>query len=1738
MKPATLALAFLAGTGPASAISGWGKLRRDDSDLKKVEADIEKVEKNRLWSRGPWGSWNKNATAPGLATGTGTGVPMATGWNGTGSWNQGGYGQGTGSGSNEEGSGNTSGDDTGSPNGYYPDGEEQDAPAQTSGIEMSTTEVVETTIMPVPWGAYTPEGWTDTGYDVATSSTPAIQTTVTVSDVQTEYITVYPTMFEYTSAGQTFTSSGDETSTVTSTYQTTLTLTVTPSAAAYTGSNGQPAQASPAKETSSAEGSSPTTVVTSTEVQTEYITIFPTKSAYVSGGKDLTSTFDVTSTVTSTYLTTITLIVPASPTSSALGDWSQWAPANGGAGGVSSKDNSPSTVQVTSTQVETVYTTIYPTTSTYASGGKDMTSSYDLTSTVTSSYLTTLTLTVPASPTSSGSSAISEADGVSYKENSPSTVQVTSTQVETVYTTVYPTTSTYSSGGEDVTSSYDLTSTITSSYLTTLTLTVPASETSPSNGGGSSPSAPAYGGSDASTPSKPTASAYVPGDSTTTITDVVTTYTTTFAPTSSYTNGNVTFTGNQTPVSTVTSTYQSTLTISATASGSVPVNPVTISSAAPSPTQYTTYSSICTETSAGSIYTTWHTHSEVISGTAGSSMPSYGTNSSVPTSNPTAGTGSSGSSGIPPFPTGGSSSAGTIVPSGGYGTGSSSSAAGPQTTSQSSSRPSMTPTSYTTFTSLCTENGTTVLHTHSQPISSNGTATSGPATGTGSASSTITYSGNSTSSVVGPTGTGSASSSMSVPGNGTSTVAASSTASGLPSFSANSTSFMPTASASSGVSSGVPSSSANSTSLVPTAPISSTSSGAPSNSANSTSMMPTASASSAVSSGVPSNSANSTSLMPTAPSSSAATSGMPSNSANTTSLVPTAPTSSAATSGMPSNSANKTSLMPTGQTTSAVSSGMSSNSVNSTSLMPTAPTSAGSSGMPSNSVSTTSQMPTGPTTSAVSSGVPSNSANGTTSFMPTVPTTDVPSGTPSSSANSTSFMPTAPTSVSSGVPTSNGNSTSLMPTAPTSAVSSEAPGNTANSTSFMPTAPTSAISSGVPTSSANSTSFMPTASVPTTANNAVSSSVNSTRPIPDDAGRPSWSYGNGWPTDWPQISDLPPRPTSSGAANATSPAPTSTNFPAGNITSSMPGSTGLASSRPLSSSSTSSASTCRSPEPTQSSECVPCAGQPGSDPGKFCGYTALDSVYEVMPITCKTREYNFEVTNTTLSPDGIERLVLAVNGQMPGPAITANWGDEIVVHVKNSMQNNGTTIHWHGLRQNYTNEMDGVPSITQCPIAPGDSMTYRFKASSYGTSWYHSHFAIQTYEGVYGPMIINGPSSSDDVYESEQMITLQDWSHVPVDAMYDAAQTVGPAPEHGPRTLDTGLINGMNVWGNEGDADVVGKRFEMNVVKGKTYKLRLVNSAIQSTFAFYIDSHKMKVIANDFVPIVPYETDVLFINIGQRYEVLVTFDQEIDDYWMRSDNQQSCASLVKPYNIKGIIRYEGSAGKVPTSTAHSYTADCKDEPLSKLVPYYKMNVGTIDDQIAKTVTIGGNGGNPNLYKWSLSGTTFTSKWEHPTLEAITEKGTIPDYSGNLAIEVPNLGEWVYIIIDSPIPFPHPIHLHGHDFFVVAQGTGLYNSNVELNLENPPRRDVAMMPWDPRQGLGGHLVIAFYTDNPGAWLAHCHVGWHVSMGFALQIIENQEGINDTVHDTCMLQDTCKNWREYAREFHVFAEDSGV
>jgi len=69
------------------------------------------------------------------------------------------------------------------------------------------------------------------------------------------------------------------------------------------------------------------------------------------------------------------------------------------------------------------------------------------------------------------------------------------------------------------------------------------------------------------------------------------------------------------------------------------------------------------------------------------------------------------------------------------------------------------------------------------------------------------------------------------------------------------------------------------------------------------------------------------------------------------------------------------------------------------------------------------------------------------------------------------------------------------------------------------------------------------------------------------------------------------------------------------------------------------------------------------------------------------------------------------------------------------MKHNGTSIHWHGIRQLGSMQMDGVNGVTQCPIAPRDHFVYSFNTTQYGSSWYHSHYAVQYADGMQGPLV-------------------------------------------------------------------------------------------------------------------------------------------------------------------------------------------------------------------------------------------------------------------------------------------------------------------------------------------------------------------------------------------------------------------
>jgi hypothetical protein len=119
-----------------------------------------------------------------------------------------------------------------------------------------------------------------------------------------------------------------------------------------------------------------------------------------------------------------------------------------------------------------------------------------------------------------------------------------------------------------------------------------------------------------------------------------------------------------------------------------------------------------------------------------------------------------------------------------------------------------------------------------------------------------------------------------------------------------------------------------------------------------------------------------------------------------------------------------------------------------------------------------------------------------------------------------------------------------------------------------------------------------------------------------------------------------------------------------------------------------------------------------------------------------------------------------------------------------------------------------------------------------------------------------------------------------------------------------------------------------------------------------------------------------------------------------------------------------------------------------------------------------------------------------------------------------------------------IHLHGHDFAILQQEEDMiYDpSKLKLNLDNPPRRDVVLLP------NGGFVVIAFKTDNPGSWLMHCHIARHASEGLALQILERQGTANEMFpkNSPKMIENkrVCDNWKTWQAKYHAFEGDSGI
>ena len=246
-------------------------------------------------------------------------------------------------------------------------------------------------------------------------------------------------------------------------------------------------------------------------------------------------------------------------------------------------------------------------------------------------------------------------------------------------------------------------------------------------------------------------------------------------------------------------------------------------------------------------------------------------------------------------------------------------------------------------------------------------------------------------------------------------------------------------------------------------------------------------------------------------------------------------------------------------------------------------------------------------------------------------------------------------------------------------------------------------------------------------------------------------------------------------------------------------------------------------------------------------------------------------------------------------------------------------------------------------------------------------------------------------------------------------------------------------------------------------------------------------------------------------------------------------------NAVFIFSYEGAKSTTPLQTNRNRsppTTDCND-PNDKLIPYVKLNVptkGTIprESTLDAGFAIVQNELNQTQVQWTLNFTAIKAPWNTPTLGKVLNNNLTFPREANL-ISLPKRNTWSYWIIQAvptlAPPVAHPIHLHGHDFYVLGAGVGVFDNTQTLKYDNPPRRDVAMMP------PSGWLALAFITDNPGAWLMHCHIAWHVSLGFGVQFLEGVDEVRALGVDQ-QWRDQCRTWDEYYATAPFRQEDSGL
>lgn len=374
------------------------------------------------------------------------------------------------------------------------------------------------------------------------------------------------------------------------------------------------------------------------------------------------------------------------------------------------------------------------------------------------------------------------------------------------------------------------------------------------------------------------------------------------------------------------------------------------------------------------------------------------------------------------------------------------------------------------------------------------------------------------------------------------------------------------------------------------------------------------------------------------------------------------------------------------------------------------------------------------------------------------------------------------------------------------------------------------------------------------------------------------------------------------------------------------------------------------------------------------------------------------------------------------------------------------SVHWHGII--LPNDQDGVPFVTQLPIPPGGSHHYYYKLVQGGTFWMHSHFKFHEQELMTAPMILKDPK---DPYNQDRdvVIMFQDFSFTKPEVIFQNLKH-----QNQPVTSETTMpmqkmkrdLNDVNYDAFLANRRTINSPWIYPVMPGEKIRLRLINGSSATNYWIHTGKLLGKAIAADGNAIKPITGDEFQLAVAQRMDVEVTIPAKGGVFPI-------LAQVEGKKNQSGII-LATSGMKIPKPQIEASI------PAPALNDAQEVQLHPLQSLAAKKETAVLNyklTGDMQNYVWKINDEVW------PKINPLTIKK----------------GDRVAMIFVNDSDMAHPMHLHGH-VFQVTEIDG-------KTIENGPLRDtILVLPHSSKK-------IIFDANNPGIWMLHCHVLYHMQAG---------------------------------------------